>query len=154
MSPEPNVRACSEERLTSLSLALGNYVRRLLNFQTSHTSFYLDENQAMDIHYTDIMSTFRRDQADFDGSIGLKGQSFYLRPDISFRSARRAHDDALSKGVWRNSEHGRGKNVTDTGNSRLHDRASVEAESIVLRCARAEHCNGVVTALQRPCSVS
>lgn len=79
----PQVKACCEERLTNLSLALGDYVRRLLNFQTSHASFYLDENQAMGIHYADVMGTFRRGQADFDGSLGLKDSSFTLQPDIS-----------------------------------------------------------------------
>ncbi len=85
----PQVKACCEERLTSLSLALGNYVQRLLNFQTSHALFYLDENQAMGIHYADVMGTFRRGQADFDGSLGLKDSTFTLHSRLEFEDVAR-----------------------------------------------------------------
>ena len=85
----PQVKACCEERLTALSLPLRQYVQRLLSFQSAHASFYLDENQAMGIHYADVMGTFRRGQADFDGSLGLKDSDFTLLPRLEYAEVSR-----------------------------------------------------------------
>lgn len=85
----PQVRAICPERLKKLSPALWDYVQRLLRFQSSHASFYMDENQAMGIHYADVMGTFRRGQADFDGSLGLKDSDFTLHPRIPWEEVSR-----------------------------------------------------------------
>lgn len=85
----PQVKACCEERLTRLSRPFRHYVQRLLNFQSAHASFYLDENQAMSIHYADVMGTFRRGQADFDGSLGLKDSDFTLLPRLEYAEVSR-----------------------------------------------------------------
>ena len=85
----PQVRAACPERLEKLSSALWDYVRRLLRFQSSHASFYMDENQAMGIHYADVMGTFRRGQADFDASLGLKDSAFTLQSRLGFADVAR-----------------------------------------------------------------
>lgn len=74
----PQVRAVCRERLERLSPPLWDYVRRLLAFQSSHASFYTDENQAMGIHYADVMGGGRRRQPDFDGSLDLIRSDFVL----------------------------------------------------------------------------
>lgn len=79
----PQLKACCEERLKKLSSPFWDYVQRLLKFQSSHASFYLDENQAMGIHYADVMGVFRRGQPDFDGSLGLKDSAFTLEAPLS-----------------------------------------------------------------------
>lgn len=75
----PQVRAVCRERLAALSPSLLDYVRRLLAFQSSHASFYTDENQAMGIHYADVMGGGRRRQPDFDGSLDLRNSAFMLQ---------------------------------------------------------------------------
>ena len=84
----PQLKSCCEDRLRALSLPFRNYAQRLLKFQTSHSSFYMDENQAMGIHYADVLGTFRRGQADFDASLGLKNSDFTLSPALSLRTWR------------------------------------------------------------------
>ena len=79
----PSMHACCRERLTALSPELEAYVRRLIRFQSSHASYYVDENQAMGIQYAAVMGNFRRGQADFDGSLGLKDSTFVLRAPLS-----------------------------------------------------------------------
>lgn len=85
----PQVKACCEERLIRLSRPFWNYVQRLLRFQSAHSSFYIDENQAMGIHYAEVMGTFRRGQADFDGSLGLKDSTFTLSPRLEYAEVSR-----------------------------------------------------------------
>lgn len=79
----PQVKSCCEERLKHLSSPLRDYVLRLIGFQSSHSSFYLDENQALGIHYADVMGRFRRGQADFDGSLGLKDSTFAFQAPLN-----------------------------------------------------------------------
>ncbi|MCQ2445061.1 MAG: hypothetical protein MJ061_06210, partial [Mailhella sp.] len=78
------VKAYSQERIGRLSPQLMEYVGRLLRFQNSHRSFYTDENQAMGIHYADVFGVFRRGQADFDGTLGVRDSGFTLRTELSF----------------------------------------------------------------------
>ncbi len=79
----PQIKSYCKERLKILSPPFMNYVQRLLTFQSSHSSFYLDENQAMGIHYADVTGSFRRGQADFDGSLNLKDSNFTLQAPLS-----------------------------------------------------------------------
>lgn len=74
----PQLKAVCWERLEKMSSALYDYAQRLLRFQAAHASFYLDENQAMGIHYADVMGGGRRRQPDFDGSLHLKDSDFTL----------------------------------------------------------------------------
>lgn len=78
----PKIRACDPKRLNKLSSFMEGYVQKLIDFQSSHASYYFDENQAMGIHYADVMGTFRRGQADFDGSLGLKDSTFTLQAPL------------------------------------------------------------------------
>lgn len=74
----PQVKAVCRERLQRVSPQMWAYVQRLLCFQSSHASFYTDENQAMGIHYADVMGGGRRRQPDFDGSLDLRNSGFTL----------------------------------------------------------------------------
>ena len=80
----PQVRSACRERLEALSPSLWDYVRRLLAFQAAHASFYTDENQAMGIHYADVMGGGRRRQPDFDGSLDLLHSDFMLNCRVPF----------------------------------------------------------------------
>ena len=80
----PQLRAVCWESLKAKSPALCSYARRLLRFQSAHATFYADENQAMGIHYADVMGGGRRRQPDFDGSLHLADSGFTLPcPDAS-----------------------------------------------------------------------
>ena len=88
----PQIKSCCEERLKELSPPFWSYAQRLLSFQSSHPAFYIDEHQALGIHYADVMGIFRRGQADFDASLGLKDSTFTLLPRLSWEDvARRFH---------------------------------------------------------------
>ena len=80
----PQVKAVCRERLELLSPFLQDYTLRLLAFQSSHASFYVDENQAMGIHYADVMGGGRRRQPDFDGSLNLRDSDFTLTCRMAF----------------------------------------------------------------------
>lgn len=51
----PQVKAICQDRLQMYSQQLWAYTQRLLSFQSSHATFYLEENQAMGLHYADVM---------------------------------------------------------------------------------------------------
>ena len=78
------VKALCKPRLERVAPALAAYLDRLVAFQSAHKSWYTDENQAMGIHYSDVRGTFRRGQADFDSSLGLKDSQFTLNCKWSF----------------------------------------------------------------------
>lgn len=83
------VKALCDKSLKTHSPVLHDYLQRLILFQRRHATWYSDENQAMGIHYADVMGTFRRGQADFDASLGLKNSSFTLRPRLEFEDVSR-----------------------------------------------------------------
>ena len=88
----PQLKSYCGERLHRLSPPLLDYARSLLAFQSSHSAFYLDECQAMGLHYAEVMGNFRRGQADFNGALNLKDSAFTLLPRLSWEElARRFH---------------------------------------------------------------
>lgn len=78
------VKALCKPRLERAAPALAVYLDRLVAFQNAHKSWYTDENQAMGIHYSYVRGTFRRGQADFDCSLGLKDSLFTLNCKWNF----------------------------------------------------------------------
>ena len=77
------VKALCSERLTRQAPKLHDYLRQLILFQEAHKNFYTDENQAMGLHYAEVRGTFRRGQADFDDSLGLKDSDFTLNSQFT-----------------------------------------------------------------------
>lgn len=83
------VKALCENSVRTHASDLHAYLQKLIRFQRGHATWYSDENQAMGIHYADVMGTFRRGQADFDASLGLKDSAFTLQSRLGFADVAR-----------------------------------------------------------------